>query len=343
MQVDLNRHGRWLVGLLYFKRDVDELEYDHAGDAIIRTLIPRLQDFVQGTADVSHFTWLRYSQGGNHLRLQFWVTREAQMHQVEAALRAIIDDYTVHNPVCFSGEMVLTPMMERLRHKTGEANLHPPGTFLFGPMFDTGEEVVYGSETCFQAVQSILSIDSALCTAILQRVDDYRDRATISNLFALESLSLISHCCTEKAALGMYVMQTWSALFGITRQDLSDSFAYYQANVAFFNAVVDQRDSAIAAVRNIDAELGRLFEQAIAQIAAILAATPLSQQSWEILAMQGLTIMHQNYNRLGISMLDEISFAAFIYQHHACREATDRVVAQQKAQQAITYWEQKRV
>jgi len=343
VQVNLNKSGRWLVGLLYFKRDVDQLEYDEAGDTIIRELVPQLERYVNRSECTTHFTWLRYSQGGNHLRMQFWVTSETEMPRVERAIRDIVDSNIQRFPEYFSGDMELTPMMERLRLKTNEETLYSPGTFLFGPMFDTGEESVYESEACFHAVQAVLSADSRLCAAILQRLDDYRERATVSNLFALSTLSLVSQSFTEKTALGMYVMQTWSALFGITKQDLSDSFSYYQSKLGFFQQQVNSPEANIAEVRKLDQQLGDLFKDTIDTISGILSATPLNSQTWEILAMQGLTIMHQNYNRLGISMLDEISFAAFIYQSHANLPSTDLPLARQKAQQAVKYWEQARV
>ncbi len=334
MQLDAYRQlGFWTLALGYYARHDPEAMLDPEGDQVVADFIAPLVRQLRDEDLLADYSWMRYAEGGFHLRCQFRAQSEDQAALQQDCIRAHFQRIKLARPALFTGEQRLSPMAAALNRRSGVNTLHAPGTLQAGVARDTGEEHVYDQTSSYLYVMRAHTLWSDVALQAVAATTTYDQRLWISLPAVLALLRQHAACSSQHAAQALFIAATWRQHFGIDAT-IGDAQAA---------RVWAQRDriEALAAsigtsprqtVRHLPENLHHLAEHALAWGQA--GVTSLAAERPELRAMQVLSLVHQVFNRLGISLIDETAICALVYR----RVATDAAVPVETIQAEVATW-----
>ena len=344
-KLDLN--GQWLLGQLFYYRDTGDLNFDESGEKIIRELIPILYLTVNAILPDTYFTWLRYSLEGFHLRLQIWIPDGIDHQPLKEKLIIEVTQYKLKNKKLFEGEMSLTPISKRLNALSQHEDLRKSGEFVIGMVSNTGEDDVYKSAEGFYTVQQVFNLDSFYSVKILGDVPSMPKRWGGGNVLFYVFLENLCQNEREKALIALFLKNTWLNTFSISEPSYANLKAYLDNNKKQLLTTLSSRVNRNKLLTSIVTSRGN-SEDIINWVTDIedflkdhnIDKPSSDETSTDIYLMQVLSIIHQTYNRLGVSILNEVASAHFFYDVYAQNlSAEENDCIKKDCLKAMDYWE----
>lgn len=306
--------GFWNLALCYYARQDPSALLDPDGDQLVDDFIVPLVEQLRAAGVLGDYSWMRYAEGGFHLRCQF---RAASQEQARRQLSCIAEQFErvkQARPVLFSGRQRLSPIARTLNQNAGIRQLHPPGTLRSGPVHDSGEQHVYDHATSYLHVMRGHTHWSDVALQALAATSSYQQRLGVAVPVVLALLVQYGSNPAERAAHALFIATTWRLHFGIDATQEDPAAATLWRQRASIQALLD--------VVHLDPR------HAIAQLAPALQPTASRALAWgsngaaalaterpALRAMQVLSLVHQVANRLGISLIDEAALCELVHQH----------------------------
>jgi len=339
----LRRHGFWNLALIHYRRDDVAARIDRNGDAIVRDcLVPLVAD-MRASRILDDYSWMRYSEGGFHIRCQFRCQSQEQGQKQLDAIRTAFEAYKAEHAAFFSGAGELSAIAAALNKKSGIRDMKSPGTLECGPAYDSGEESVYDTLDAFVASMHVQTRMADFSARVLGDDLGYARNLLVAQICGYRLLCALAPTRPALAAQAGFVAETWRRFFGVdVRLDGPGGEHLWTRREAFWKLFgsIDQGGDA-------GEPLPPSVRETCRDLFAFLGSLDLSAFAGErpmLAAMQALSLYHQLFNRLGISIVDETIYCDLI-RDHACTGMPDDqdVLARKNAADWLEYWSVNRV
>lgn len=343
MQLDTYRSlGFWTLALCYYARHDPTALLDPDGDQLASDFVVPLVQQLRHDGLLKDYSWMRYSEGGFHLRCQFRAQSDSQARQQYACISARFECFKHEQPALFEGDQRLSPMAEDLNQRAGVNQLHPPGTLHAGPVHETGEELVYDHAAGYLHVVHTQTLWSDLALQALGVTTGYDERLWIGVAAGAALLHQHASCATELAAHALFIAATWRQHFRIVGTATDPQAAAIWGQRARVEAIAAATNAQAGhAATLVPASLSELTKSALARGAGGVEA--LAPERPALRAMQVLALVHQMFNRLGISLIHETAVCDLIHQQALGNTHLEPEPVRAKVDEWIHYWSQSHV
>jgi hypothetical protein len=344
MEKEQLRHkGFWNLALLhYVRKDVADL-IDRNGDALIRGFVRPLIEEMHHEGILEDYSWMRYSEGGFHIRCQFRAASAEQGQQQLDLVRSRFELYKIQNRDLFDGVTELSEMALQLNRKSSNSELKCPGTLESGPAYDTGEESVYDHwQACAFSMRMQTRL-ARLCTKMIAMEQPYSRNLMVAVVCGFRILDALAVTRRGIAKHAGFICETWRTFFGVSAREDDANAAHIwrreQSISQLFDAMRDGEDG----FGLIPQQLHREYRETLSLMASG-EADALHTERPALSAMQVLSMFHQVFNRLGISIIDETA-CCDLMRKYASKElrAEELMEIDDAVSDWLAYWSVNRV
>jgi hypothetical protein len=340
---ELAAHGHWTVALAYYRRDDVEALRDVNGDAVIAGFLAPAVEALRAQGLLSDYNWIRYSENGFHIRCRFRAADEATGTAQQAVVAAVFEQLKAQRPELFAGHGELSQIALSLNRKLDGFAVREPGTLELGPVHDANEDCVYDSWEAYRYSMQLQTRLAQLCLDALQLGLPYHRLLALAQVCGYDLLGVLTPSRRRFADIAAFVCATWRDFFGISAAEGEIEVEHIWKRRAAFYRLFDTKNgvagSLVAVPEALHGSYRALFDWLAAQDRA-----PLWTQADALFAMQALSLFHQQFNRLGISINDETAYADLLHDY-ACRDldADDGARIAPQVAALVRYWSANRV
>lgn len=329
--------GFWTLALCYYARQDPAVLLDPDGDQVVEGFVAPLVAQLRAAGVLGDYSWMRYAEGGFHLRCQFRAGSEDQARHQLACIADQFEQIKRARPALFSGGQQLSPIARALNERAGIRQLHPPGTLQSGPVHDSGEQHVYDHAPGYLHVMRGQTHWSDIALQALATTTTYDQRLQVAIPVVLALLVQHGSNAAERSAQALFIAATWRQHFGIEGTPTDPGAAAVWHRREPLQALLDAiHADPLHAIARLPAALQPAASAALAWGADGVAA--LAPERPALRAMQVLSLVHQVANRLGISLIDETALCALVHRHLTAAAALPLASIQADVATWTDYW-----
>ncbi len=331
--------GFWTLALVYYARQDPGALVDSIGDRLAISFVAPLVRELRHQGNATDYSWMRYSEGGFHIRCQFRARSDAESEKQHSRVTAVFQSLKKKHPTLFLGEQRLSPIAEALNSRSGVSQLYTPGTLHAGPVRESGEELVYDHVSAYLYVIRAQTLWSDLALKALIIATTYEERLWIAITSATALLYQHGSCSAERASHALFIAATWRQHFGISGTPSDPQAMGIWGERARFESIAAQSERDPASILTLLPS--SLIEAARPALKCITeGVSALAPERPALRAMQVLALVHQLFNRLGISLIDEAAICDLIHRQTIVREKLLPEAIQAESDQWRRYWSQ---
>ncbi|MCB0076416.1 MAG: hypothetical protein KDD73_03260 [Anaerolineales bacterium] len=316
---------RWYLAKVFYTMPVGAGEQDPRGDEIVSRCLMPLVTQLRRDGLIRWAVFMRFSEGGYHLRLRLRGDEALLAQVVAPQLERALLAYWAQCPD-EGRPMILAPLALKLNEKwattPNRPELHQAGTTEMGLMYNTGEEEVFESEEAFEAHYALQDCSCELIMGLLQDGMPLAVRKTLVRLLMDDFFRILDLSDRERFYVLQFCQQQWITYFNIDEETLRPYHALYQRRAARFNTFFARQQS-------VDERLtllpNRYWDHYREWLALLKRGAPpliarddvgnLTSHS----ALRLLTFFHLTHNRIGIGLLQEIYGAYILANYYRTR------------------------
>lgn len=329
--------GFWTLALCYYARQDPAAVLDPDGDQVVDGFVAPLVEQLRAAGVLGDYSWMRYAEGGFHLRCQFRAGSEDQARRQLACIADQFEHVKQARPALFRGGQRLSPMARTLNQRAGIQQLHPPGTLQSGPVHDSGEQHVYDHATGYLHVMRGHTHWSDVALQALAATTTYDQRLQVVIPMVLALLVQYGSNAAECSAQALFIAATWRQHFGIDATPADPGAAALWRRREPIQALLDAvHADPVHAIALLPPALQPAASAALVWGADGVAA--LAAERPALRAMQVLSLVHQVTNRLGISLIDETALCELVHHHLTAAAALPLASIQADVATWTDYW-----
>jgi thiopeptide-type bacteriocin biosynthesis protein len=289
------------------------------GDAMVLKIFGTAQKNLEEKKLIERSFYLRYGEGGPHLRVRF-LTKYFQ------EVQTVIEEAATHYFTCAAGEQRLQvkepPAYKALSDFDSIAwnLLREPGTLEYAEY--EPEYNKYGGSAGLPYCEKLFDASSKLALQALEQEQTWqipRQRLALYMMNKLVEVFRIPE--QERARWFADYFQYWSKASKFSSQAL-DSFATkYQANAAFINSLVREPEKITSAWLNqMQSSIEEWRIVAAKQYSALLELSEESKLEGQHPSTIAFHVMHVHNNRAGVSMAHEAYLSYLLWRYYETSE-----------------------
>lgn len=340
---EIGKHGLWTLALCYYHRKDVESIIDAHGNTLITNFLGPLVHTLTRNEVLSHLNWIRYSENGFHLRCRFWAADERQSKRQIDLIQEAFSNFKAEHPSLFEGPPTLSRIAQNLNDKIEGGTLRTPGTLEIGPVTHTDEESVYDSWEAYDFCRQVQSRSSLLCLKAMEAGESYARKLALAQISGFDLLYALSTSWPEFYKYARFISRTWCDFFNLDPTGDYERTNHIWSRRSAFYKLFDSRSSfeqsLVLVPHQLQSDYLNLFDTIDDDTVCLVR-----NQMVERYAMQVLSLFHQQFNRLGLSINEETAYAQLLSEYAWHRTANDSSRDEdQTVDDWIKYWNQNHV